>query len=401
MKFEALDIKREDGATCHLIKSSLSEYLSSLPEDYASYDVQRAIVGNSYLDKLVLTILNKRHIPSITLVLEDGTDLQTGNIENFKILDGLQRTHRLKIINDTKDLLLQKISLDPDQLSEFQLKRKYRNELVSIGSSSYILIELKRFHDLYGSAALENCFTENYQWFEAWSGLSASEQVQKMLLLNAGHKPVNIRHQLELLFNNTYSMLTEVKTGHIKISREKEISSASHSKQRNVGEFHFSHLISSMISYSEGKPISTNSNFIESIQNDKEKYSELTEAFTYEFLESFVRALYEIDSAAEKNFGYEGVQWMGRDTSLSGMFAALGAKSETPEQFITICKQLVQNFRNCDIPNYEAARKNIDLAKINIGAVSKRVIFKSFTSLIEGNFSTPINWHSAFDGVYA
>ncbi|MCY1309576.1 hypothetical protein D9M70_596820 [compost metagenome] len=92
---------------------------------------------------------------------------------------------------------------------------------------------------------------------------------------------------------------------------------------------------------------------------------------------------------------------MGRDTSLSGMFAALGAKSETPEQFITTCEKLVQNFRNCDISNYEAARKNIDLAKINIGAVSKRVIFKSFTSLIESNFSTPINWHFAFDGVYA
>lgn len=401
MQFEILDIKHEDGAVCHLIKSSLSEYLSSLPEDYASYDVQRAIVGNSYLDKLVLTILNKRHIPSITLVLEDGESLRTSKIENFKILDGLQRTHRLKIINDTKNLLLQKIALDPDKLSEFQLKRKYRSELVAIGSSSYILIELKRFYDLHGIAALEDCFTENYQWFEAWSGLSASEQVQKMLLLNAGHKPVNIRHQLELLFNNTYSMLADVKAGHIKISREKEISSASHSKQRNVGEFHFSHLISSMISYAEGKPISTNSNFIESIQNDKEKHSELTEIFTYEFLESFVRVLYEIDHAAERNFGHEGVQWMGRDTSLSGMFAALGARSETPEQFITTCEQLAQNFKNCDISSYEVARKNIDLAKINIGAVSKRVIFKSFTNLIESNFSTPINWRIAFDGVQA
>lgn len=401
MQFETLDIKQEGGAICHLIKSSISEYLSSLPEDYASYDVQRAIVGNSYLDKLVLTILNKRHIPSITLVLDDNKSLKANKIENFKILDGLQRTHRLKIINDTKNLLLEKIILDTESLSEFQLKRKYRSELVAIGSSSYILIELKRFYDIYGSAALEDCFTQNYQWFEAWSGLSASEQVQKMLLLNAGHKPVNIRHQLELLFNNTYSMLAEVKAGHIKISREKDISSASHSKQRNVGEFHFSHLISSLISYAEGKPISTNSSFIESIQNDKEKHSELTEIFTYEFLESFVRALYEIDAAAERKFGHDGVQWMGRDTSLSGMFGALGAKSETPEQFISDCEKLAKNFENCDIFSYETARKNIDLAKINIGAVSKRIIFKSFINLIESDFSKPINWRMAFDGVQA
>jgi hypothetical protein len=398
MQFETLDIKSEDGAICHLIKSSLSEYLSSLPEDYASYDVQRAIVGNSYLDKLVLTIINRRHIPSITLVLEDGVDLQTKNIESFKILDGLQRTHRLKIINETKNLLLQKIVNNHEELSEFQLKRKYRNELVSIGSSSYILIELKKFYDLHGSEALEDCFTKNYQWFEAWSGLSASEQVQKMLLLNAGHKPVNIRHQLELLFNNTYVMFAEVKAGHIKISREKEISSASHSKQRHIGDFHFSHLISSIISYAERKPISTNSDFIESIQSDKDRYSELTEIFTYEFLESFVRVLYKIDFAADQYFGHEGVQWMGRDTSLSGMFAALGAKSKTPKEFINKCELLAQNFQNSAISDYEVARKNIDLAKINIGAVSKRAIFKSFANLIENNFSTPINWHIAFDG---
>lgn len=398
MLFEILDVKTEDQATCRLIKSSLSEYLSSLPKDYASYDIQRAIVGNSYLDKLVLTIINRRHIPSITLVLEYEPDFKEKKIDSFKILDGLQRTHRLKIIHDTKNLLLQKIIRDEESLSEFQLKRKYRDELVSIGSSSYILIELKRFYDTHGKEALESCFTENYQWFELWSGLSADEQVQKMLLLNAGHKPVNIRHQLELLFNNIYSMLTEVKSGHIKISREKEVSSTSHSKQRSVGEFHFSQLISSLISYAERKPISTNSIFIESIQSDKDKHSELTELFTYEFLQSFVRTLYEIDLAAENNFAYTGVQWMGRDTSLSGMFAAIGAKSNTPDQFINICEQLARNFKNSDIIGYEAARKNIDLAKINIGAVSKRIIFNSFLSLIESNFSTPINWHLAFEG---
>jgi hypothetical protein len=92
---------------------------------------------------------------------------------------------------------------------------------------------------------------------------------------------------------------------------------------------------------------------------------------------------------------------MGRDTSLSGMFAALGAKSETPEQFISDCEKLAKNFENCDISSYEAARKNIDLAKINIGAVSKRIIFKSFINLIESDFSKPINWRMAFDGVQA
>lgn len=398
MRFDLLDIKAEGVANCSLIKASLSEYLSSLPEDYASYDVQRAIVSNSYLDKLVLTVLNKRHIPSITLVVDNDDIFLNGEIASFKILDGLQRTHRLKLINDTKKLFLEDIVPNMHGESDFQLKRKYRDALVAIGSSSYILIELKRMYDSHGRAALENCFSENYQWFEVWSNLDPREQVQKMLLLNAGHKPVNIRHQLELLFNNIFPMLSEVKSGHIKISREKDISSSLHSKDRSVGEFHFSHLIASLISYVEKKPVSTNSNLIEKIQGDEDKYHEFVDVFNYDFLDRFVRALYEIDTGAKSSFGATGVQWMGRDTSLTAMFAALGECSEKPDDFLENCNFLAKNFAGIDVPGYELARKNLDLAKINIGAVSKRTIFRSIVKFIQSGFSRQINWSSAFEG---
>lgn len=396
MKIDQLDVKVEGTASCYLVKSSLSEYLSSLPDDYASYDVQRAIVSNSYLDKLVLTVLNKRHIPSITLVLDDGDGLIGSNIGSFKILDGLQRTHRLKVISDTKDLFLNGILPQLQGESEFQLKRKYRDELVAIGSSSYILIELKRMYDSQGRAALESCFSENYQWFEVWSNLSPREQVQKMLLLNAGHKPVNIRHQLELLFNNIFSMLAEVKAGHVKISREKDVSSSLHSKERSVGEFHFSHLISSLISYVEKKPVSTNSNLIEKIQSDEDRYYELVDFFTYEFLEGFVTALFDIDMKASEVFGAEGVQWMGRDTSLTAIFAALGECSQNPGDFFANCSLLARNFVLINVPRYEQARKTLDLTKVNIGAVSKGIIFKAVVRLIQSGFSKEVDWHSAF-----
>ncbi|WP_109513781.1 hypothetical protein [Pseudomonas ovata] len=398
MKFDQLDVKVEGAASCYLIRSSLSEYLSSLPHDYASYDVQRAIVNNSYLDKLVLTVLNKRHIPSITLVLDGNDNLAGSDISNFKILDGLQRTHRLKVINDTRNLFLEKIVPQLQGESDFQLKRKYRDELVAIGSSSYILIELKRMYEAQGRGALESCFSENYQWFEVWSNLGPREQVQKMLLLNAGHKPVNIRHQLELLFNNIFSMLAEVKAGHVKVSREKDVSSSSHSKERGVGEFHFSHLISSLISYVEKKPVSTNSNLIEKIQSDEDRYYELVDVFSYEFLEGFVAALFEIDMEASRVFGAEGVQWMGRDTSLTAVFAALGECSKSPADFLDKCSLLARNFRLVDVPGYEVARKNLDLAKVNIGAVSKRIIFKAVVRLIQSDFSKQVNWLSAFEG---
>lgn len=398
MKFKSLDVKDEGAARCHLVRASLSEYLSSLPEDYASYDVQRAIVSNSYLDKLVLTVTRKRHVPSITLIVDNVADLIGLEMRNYKILDGLQRTHRLKIINDTKNLFLEKIVHVYQGMSDFQLKRNFRDELISIGSSGYILMELKKLYESAGREALESCFSENYQWFEVWTGLSPGEQVQKMLLLNAGHKPVNIRHQMELLFNNIYTTLSEVRSGHIRITREKEVTSSSHSKQRVVGEFHFSHVISALISYVEKKPISTSSSFVENVQNNKDRYSDLLDFFSYEFLQLFVEALYRIDVAAEEHFGHDGVQWMGRDTSSSALFAAIGAHAENEFAFVESCKRLARNFERSNLYEYERARKTMDLAKVNIGAVSKRVIFQAFSTLIEEDFQSSIDWHLAFEG---
>lgn len=398
MQFNLLDVKSEGGAQCRLIRASLDEYLSSLPDDYASYDIQRAIVSNSYLDKLVLTVINNRHIPSITLIVDNENGLAGGRVDSYKILDGLQRTHRLRIINETRKFFLAEIAPISRELSDFQLKRNYRDQLISIGSSGFILMELRKFFESSGKEALERCFSENYQWFEVWTGLGPAEQVQKMLLLNAGHKPVNIRHQLELLFNNIYTTISEVKAGHVRISREKQVTSSSHSKQRKVGDFHFSHVISALISFVEKKPITAGSDFIESIQSDKEKYNDLVDFFSFDFLQNFVNSLYRIDVAAAECFGDAGVQWMGRDTSLSAMFAALGAHAESDLDLVGSCELLVANFNKCNLVEYEQARKILDLAKVNIGAVSKRIIFRSFISFVESSCSDPISWYSAFEG---
>jgi hypothetical protein len=137
---------------------------------------------------------------------------------------------------------------------------------------------------------------------------------------------------------------------------------------------------------------------IEKIQSDEDRYYELIDIFTYDFLEGFVAALFEIDMEANKVFGAEGVQWMGRDTSLTAVFAALGECSQNPEDFLANCSLLAHNFRFVDVPGYELARKNLDLAKVNIGAVSKRIIFRTIVRLIQGGFSYQVNWLSAFEG---
>lgn len=397
MEFKILDKKTEERCNCFLISTSIDEYIKNIPSDYNNYKIQRAIVNNSYLDRLVHTVLKKGHIPSITLITDEPiAAIESGNIGNFKILDGLQRSHRLKIIFDTKNLFLEKLDEIDHEISDFKLKRKFQYDLSIIGSSGYIFMAIKKYYDSFGVEELNKCFTENRQWFELWNNLSPDDEVKKMLILNAGHKPVNIKHQLELLFQNLLPIFEHVKRGNISIIREKESSSATFSKHRTVGSYHFSHLISSLISFVEGKPISTNTDFISKLQDDERKLNDISELFSYSFLESFIDSVYKVDVAAQKVFGDIGIQWIGREVSLVSLFAALGANTKNTNDLVDIVNQLSDNFDKLQLTEYEHCRNNVDLAKINIGDINKRSIYNGILDLIASDMQDEINWVQNF-----
>ncbi|MGX5915105.1 hypothetical protein ACR0ST_10270 [Aliidiomarina sp. Khilg15.8] len=399
MEFKVLDTKSEAQSTCFLVSASLENYVKNIPSDYDSYEIQRAIVNNSYLDRLVYTIFKKGHIPTITLITDDTTDsIEKGFIRDFKILDGLQRTHRLKIIFETKEIFLENVNDINQEISDFQLKRRFRDQLSEIGSSGNIFIAIKEFYYEKGLDELNKCFSENTQWFEVWSGLSPEDEVKKMLVLNAGHKPVNIKHQLELLFQNVYPIFESVKSGDITIVREKEVSSAAFSKGRAPGTYHFSHLISALISFFEEKPISTNSNFISKVQDDDQKLKEFSEIFSYSFLEYFIRSVHKLDVAAHLHFGDVGSQWIGREVSLTSIFAVIGYHSQNIDEFVSIIDKLSSNFDKCNLRDYESCRNSVDLAKVNIGNINKKNIFKAFNNFISEEMSNPINWKDIFEG---
>lgn len=399
MEFKVLDTKAEEKSTCFLVSASLEDYVKSIPFDYDSYEIQRAIVNNSYLDRLVYTVFKKGHIPSITLITEDAEEnIEKGHISSFKILDGLQRTHRLKIIFETKELFLKNVNDIDQEISDFQLKRKFRGQLAEIGSSGNIFIAIKEFYYEKGADELNECFSENTQWFEVWSGLSPEDEVKKMLVLNAGHKPVNIKHQLELLFQNVYPIFDSIKSGDIVIVREKESSSAAFSKGRTVGKYHFSHLISALISFLEKKPVSTNSDFISKIQDDDQKQKEFSEIFSYSFLENFLRSVNKLDKAAHLNFGEVGSQWIGREVSLTSLFAVIGSHSGDRGEFVSIIDKLSSKFDKCNLQDYESCRNNVDLSKVNIGNVNKKNIFKAFDKFLREEMLEPINWNEIFEG---
>jgi len=405
-----LDKMQENAGTCYLTKITLSDFVTSLPLEYQDYEVQREIVTNTYLDNLIDTVLQQKHIPPIVLVIDDGKfSIQDEKITitEFKILDGLQRTYRLKLIWDSIQFFNGQVLLSAEilGLKRIQLSRRYSEELEKMNSNSKVLEGIIKYYNEKSKTekevVVQNCFN-NYQWFEIWSNLTPEQEVNKMLVLNAGHKPVKTQHQLELLFLNLIPIIKKSGLDSFVLVREKDSNSTVFSKNRVKGQFHFSHLITSILSLNEGKPITANVNLVHKTQSSDFEIEQFDPYFNYEFLHKFIEILLKLDTSLSQQYGELGIKWMGREVSLVGMFAALGkfGIKESISALVMLEKldnSIVKNPASLNLSDYEVVRNNLDLSKINIGTVNKNAIYNGIYALLQNNEQTII-WSNHFKG---
>lgn len=400
LKVKVLDKKAEGEAVCYLCKIDIGDYVESLPQAYKDFEVQRGIVSNKYLDRIAETISEKKHIPTIVLVSKDiETSGEYIEINDFDILDGLQRTHRFKVIYDSVSLIIREYDNSGcENISKFS--RKFSSEIKNIDSS----LKLMRMLDSYNVAKLKkpiDFFAGNEIWVEVWGGLKKHDQVKKMLLLNAGHKSVNIKHQLELLFLGTRLKLEELVDSSIRILREKQISSIQYSKNRTVGEYHFSHILSSLVALSAGGIVNTNSDFVSNLQAGEVVDVDLMDGFDIDLLTIFIKLLNKIDENLHSIYGDLGTKWIGREVVLVGFFGAIGAHSK--ESNIDINDLLNSVYKNVDtvarelkLEKFESARNNVKLNKVNVGNVNRKAVFLCTKDILKGGSTK--SWIEYFGG---
>lgn len=401
-----LSKKVEDYSVCYLCEITLKDFIENLPTSFMEYDIQRGVVSNIYLDNLVETVLSNSNIPPITLVTEDSEVLEKEmlKLNTFKILDGLQRTFRLKIIWDTIVFFLSVLDEEIFEFNKFQLSRKYGKDLQKLGSSIFIFEKIISYYKKCGhdKEILLSTFVNNRQWFIIWENLSPQKQVEKMLILNAGHKPVSIRHQLELLFINLIPYFSEHKS--LTLIREKDMPSTTYGKRREVGQFHFAHIISSVLSFANGDTITTNASLINKLQEEENKIDTYKQFFTFAFLDQVVAFLVALDNLLTQQYGQTGTQWIGRETVMVGLFGAIGKlyhESNDSLSYVYLFNEFL-NILNTheeilNLRDYNDFRNSMDLSKVNVGNVSKKAIFNGIYSLLKDKNNTPIEW-SKFEG---
>ncbi|WP_016834627.1 hypothetical protein [Herbaspirillum lusitanum] len=389
MKLTVLDSKRESDATCYLCKIDLISYIRSIPVKYKDFEVQRGIVANRYLDHLADTISRKKHIPPIVLIADDfleSKDKTTLNVSSYKILDGLQRSHRLKVILDVLEFLVDQEEKEDIENNPSRFSRTHSADLRKMGGDIKLVKSLVALGALDIQSA-ENFFDGNNLWLEVWVHLSEAEQIEKMLLLNAGHKSVNIKHQLELLFLSTLFRLEDIAPKGVSFIREKEQSAIQYSKGRTVGQYHFSHIISALIALSAGKIINTNSDFVSDLQSNQNDYIELMEGFDLDLMKKFIQFLHSFDAELFSKYSDLGSKWLGREVVLIGLFAAIGEFSDECEQSVDktlteLKKKIPVIVSALKLKDFEVERNNVELNKVNVGNVNKKAVYRALYAIL-------------------
>lgn len=416
MIVEILDkTEGKDNKNCYLCKASLFDYLEGLADDFDKFDIQRKIVSNRYLDTLANTVFSNNHIPIITLVSIGGDyDFdKTGKLKvnNFRILDGLQRTWRLNSIKKLADWLREKYQTDDELRENFinanvrDIDKEDRKKIMEFGVSDFKQARFiaNQIVELVGINGVDECLKNKVQWFELWIGLSKEDIVNKMLLLNAGHKTVSMRHQIELLYYNWFDVFSE-QTG-IELVRDKEAGSpVSFLNTRKVKQYRFSDLVLATIAFVDGEYKKIQSEVVEDAYIGNSVYEHFGE--NVDFYRTVIRFIVKCDEMISKQYGDGGRLWFGRENCLEAFMGASGKICWTKFSSLNLekalnelAKLLSDRIQYLSLNKFDAGKNELGSSKINIGQTTKKVVYFSVYDILTTSEPEMIDWKQKFRSV--
>jgi len=108
-------------------------------------------------------------------------------------------------------------------------------------------------------------------------------------------------------------------------------------------------------------------------------------------LELFIDFLKSLDELIETTYGKTGLEWIGRESVLIGLFAAFGKYFELNynndiqklAQCLNNIKELLEeNIKNINIEAFNDAKTSVNIAKVNIGDLFKYSTYYYFCQML-------------------
>lgn len=389
-----MDIKILDNKPGWILgKVSLLEYIKSLTEENFRYEIQRGIVSNPFLDTILDAVVENKPLAPVSLVSKDFEDGdKTLSINQFNILDGLQRTFRFWIYYQLAKLAKEKNSND------YRLVTK---EFKTICDDYSLAVSPRQVRGLFKQDNAINVWNLNelYSDFDLylyiWTDLSVDQEIKQMLILNAGQKQMSLNHQFELIYMRLFEENT-FDEGKIKILRSKD----GKITNRNIGEYSMSTVIIGVQSLVNMKPMRLSRDMLykDDFQNDM-LLSSMYGIFTIGFVRKFLDMFNILDKKISVNQEYS--NWFAKDTTISGMMAGIGqhiqALNHDSSYVLANLSQSVESIVGAEafrLDEYNKVYSELSGAKVNIGKVLRRAVMIYTQNVLDG---TAMSWKEAFN----
>jgi hypothetical protein len=262
-------------------------------------------------------------------------------------------------------------------------------ELSSVsGESIYIIDGLQRTNAIRMTASeLEGehraSFLERQLRIEYWLGASFGAIAYRMLLLNAGQKPMSMKHQIEVLSSRLkHSLLTIPGV---------EIFTVSEPRRRTrPGQFQLAKLSQAFQAWLQGQPNVDLRNVVMeellaegAIETLAQSLGGEDQASDGSGFNRVVKWIVQMDQA----LGVPGVAFFGNETVLQGVCAAIGA-GERHERIadrvwpaLDALAALAETGSAEDalaVDTFERLRTGFDVRRINVGVATRELVFGAF-----------------------
>jgi hypothetical protein len=217
---------------------------------------------------------------------------------------------------------------------------------------------------------------------EIWLNIQFGALAYRMLLLNAGQRPMSIKHQVEILSMK----LQEELRG---IPRLEILSSIEADRRTRQGQFQLSKLSQAFQAWLQGTPSVDLRNLvmeqmlvesaIETLGSSLAGQRDQTERDEFKV---FVEWIVAADCALPAT-----VNFLANETVLQGIAAAVGASERNAllrdrmKRAMAALLTALSADANSDplgVANFESLRRGIDPAKVNVGQATREMVFKAF-----------------------
>lgn len=214
---------------------------------------------------------------------------------------------------------------------------------------------------------------------EIWVGISFGAIAYRMLLLNAGQKPMSIKHQVEILSFKLRDDLASIEGIDIFTSKEKR-------RRRQPGQFHLSVLAQSFQAWIQRQPNIDMTNTVMEELLAESAIETLGAALSTRESDDAFKDLIRWIVDTDQKLGVDYLEFFGNDTVMLGLSAAVGefgADEDLRHDMMTALETLTKRLNSegpsaIGIELFNKLRRGIDSKKFNVGAATRDMVSKAF-----------------------